>query len=63
MEPYYKVKLTKAGIVNLTCFYPNSCTHNDYQPQESVSFKYESITWEHLAAGTSAYSIWEERIY
>ncbi|WP_340616997.1 Hcp family type VI secretion system effector [Xenorhabdus entomophaga] len=63
LELYYKVKLTGATLVQLSCFYPNSVTHNDVQPQESVSIKYESITWEHVMAGTSSYSIWEDRVY
>lgn len=63
LELYYKIKLGKASIINLSCFYPNSLTHNDYQPQESVSFKYESITWEHVMGGTSSYGIWSESIF
>ncbi|HEK1095289.1 TPA: Hcp family type VI secretion system effector [Proteus mirabilis] len=63
LELYYKIKLTNAEIVNLTCFYPSSETHNEFQPQEEISIKYESITWEHIIAGTSSYSLWEDRVY
>ncbi|HFO4351927.1 TPA: type VI secretion system tube protein Hcp, partial [Escherichia coli] len=28
-----------------------------------VSFSYESIIWEHCSAGTSAYSLWEDRLF
>ncbi|EAV1360067.1 TPA: type VI secretion system tube protein Hcp, partial [Salmonella enterica subsp. enterica serovar Enteritidis] len=33
------------------------------QPQESISFIYESINWEHCIAGTSAFSLWDERVF
>lgn len=63
LELYYKIKLTDASIVDLNCFYPNSITHNQAQPEESVSFRFKSVTWEHVVAGTSTYSIWEERSF
>ncbi|EGT3624436.1 Hcp [Morganella morganii] len=63
MELYYKIKLTGAAIVNLNCFYPNSVTHNDSQPEESLSIRFKSITWEHVMAGTSSYSIWDDRSF
>ncbi|MDE1496953.1 Hcp family type VI secretion system effector [Xenorhabdus bovienii] len=63
LELYYKVKLTEASLVNLNFFCPNSITHNDAQPEESLSIKFKSITWEHVTAGTSSYSIWDERVY
>lgn len=28
-----------------------------------IALSYESIAWEHRIAGTSAYSIWDERIF
>lgn len=33
------------------------------QPEESVELSYESISWEHCTAGTSAYSLWEDRVF
>ncbi|CDH04916.1 conserved hypothetical protein [Xenorhabdus bovienii str. oregonense] len=63
LELYYKVKLTEASLVNISFFCPNSITHNDAQPEESLSIKFKSITWEHVTAGTSSYSIWDERVY
>jgi len=63
LELYYKIKLTEASIVNVNCFYPNSVTHNQVQPEESVSIRFKSVTWEHVIAGTSAYSIWDERSF
>ncbi|MDE9558101.1 Hcp family type VI secretion system effector, partial [Xenorhabdus bovienii] len=63
LELYYKIKLTEASLVNINFFCPNSITHNDAQPEESLSIKFKSITWEHVTAGTSSYSIWDERVY
>ncbi|MDE1488518.1 Hcp family type VI secretion system effector [Xenorhabdus bovienii] len=63
LELYYKVKLTEASLVNINFFCPNSITHNDAQPEESLSIKFKSITWEHVTAGTSSYSIWDDRVY
>ncbi|MCG3463369.1 type VI secretion system tube protein Hcp [Xenorhabdus bovienii] len=33
------------------------------QPEELISVKYASITWQHHIAGTSGYSFWEDRLY
>lgn len=63
LELYYKIKLTEASIVNIHCFYPNSITQNQAQPEESLSIRFKSITWEHVKAGTSTYSIWDERFF
>ncbi|MDC9605300.1 type VI secretion system tube protein Hcp, partial [Xenorhabdus griffiniae] len=30
---------------------------------ERVLLNYKSISWNHITAGTSAYSIWEDRTY
>ena len=57
LELYYKIKLTKATLVDLQSFYPNSVTHNDSQPEESLSILFESITWTHTVSGTSSYAI------
>ncbi|WFQ79053.1 Hcp family type VI secretion system effector [Xenorhabdus sp. SF857] len=60
---YFSIKVTGVTICNIDIICPNSSTHNDAQPLESVSFKYKSITWQHHLAGTSGYSIWDDRIY
>ncbi|MGB7802135.1 Hcp family type VI secretion system effector [Buttiauxella sp.] len=60
---YYRIKLIKATITDINLVSPNSLSHNDAQPIESVSLKYESITWEHVSAGTSSYSLWEDRVF
>ncbi len=63
LELFFKVKLTGATISDVRFHFPNSLTNNDVQPQERISIKYESITWEHVMSGTSSYSIWEDRVY
>ena len=62
-ELYYKIKLTNARITDIQLAIPHTITDNGAQPEESVSFTYESISWEHCIAGTSAYSLWSERIF
>lgn len=56
-EKFYSVKLTKSSIVNISAHYPNSLTHADAQPYEDITIRYESISWSHICAGTSGYSI------
>ncbi|QKJ49172.1 type VI secretion system tube protein TssD [Proteus columbae] len=60
---YFQIKITKATISNIDMICPNSLTHNECQPQEIISLKYESISWQYFLAGTSGYSIWNERDY
>ncbi len=60
---FYRIKLIKATITDINLVSPNSLTHNDAQPIETVSLKYESITWENISAGTSSYSLWEDRVF
>ncbi|WP_369311206.1 Hcp family type VI secretion system effector [Providencia rettgeri] len=56
-EKFYTIKLTNASIKNVSLHFPNSLTHEDAQPYESITIDYESITWAHVIAGTSGYSI------
>ncbi|CAI1596237.1 Hcp family type VI secretion system effector [Serratia fonticola] len=63
LELYYSIEITGVTIVGFSSHYPNSLTHNDAQPYESVSVKYQSVTWKHHAAGTSGYSIWADNVY
>ncbi|PWC15806.1 type VI secretion system tube protein Hcp [Brenneria roseae subsp. americana] len=58
IEKYFVIKLRDARIVELKLSAPHSMTQNDMPPQESVSFKYACIEWEHCKAGTSAYCLW-----
>ncbi len=62
-EKYYNLKLTNARISDINFSIAHVVIDSDMQPQESISFIYESIIWEHCIAGTSAYSLWNERIY
>ncbi|EFE05971.1 Hcp family type VI secretion system effector [Citrobacter youngae] len=62
-ELYYKVKLINARIASIAHTVPHTINNSEGQPEESVSLTYESITQEHCIAGTSAYSLWEERIF
>lgn len=62
-ERYYQIKLTDAHIAGLDLHVPHNIHHSGEEVQERVSFVYKSITWEHCIAGTSAYSLWEERIF
>jgi type VI secretion system Hcp family effector len=63
MERYYLIKLTEAQIADFHLHIPHNVHHNGEEPQESVSFSYRTITWEHCIAGTSAYSIWDDRVF
>lgn len=62
-EPYYKLKLANARLSNIGLTVPHTINDSPGQAEESVSFTYESINWEHSVAGTSAYSLWSERIF
>ncbi|RRO08945.1 Hcp family type VI secretion system effector [Pectobacterium aquaticum] len=62
-ENYMTITLRDASIVNISNQNPNSLTHNDMQPFETLSLRYESITCQHNIAGTSGYSILTENMY
>jgi type VI secretion system Hcp family effector len=62
-ELYYKVKLIDASIKELRLISPDTLKEPDSQPTESVSFTYNSVSWEHCLAGTSAYSLWSARVF
>ncbi|WP_143707623.1 type VI secretion system tube protein TssD, partial [Xenorhabdus szentirmaii] len=61
LELFYEVKITEATIVDISCIYPHSINNFDAMPHERVLLNYKSISWNHITAGTSAYSIWENR--
>ncbi|MBC3381917.1 Hcp family type VI secretion system effector [Serratia fonticola] len=63
LEVFYEVKLTNATIISLSSTYPHVINSSGIMPYESLSLKYESITWAHKIAGTSGYSIWDDRVY
>ncbi|WP_114194786.1 Hcp family type VI secretion system effector [Edaphovirga cremea] len=62
-ELYYSVKLIGATITELAALHPHNITHTGAQPQETLSLRYKSITWQHHIAGTGGYSIWNDMIY
>ncbi|MEG2267066.1 MAG: Hcp family type VI secretion system effector, partial [Acinetobacter sp.] len=51
-ELYYKVKLINARISSIKHIVPHTINNSVGQPEETVSFSYESITQEHCIAGT-----------
>lgn len=63
IEKFFTIKLKGAYISSISQHCPNSLTQNDLQPYEIISLAYKSIDWTHNVAGTSGYSIWEERVY
>lgn len=63
LELYYKLKLTKASIVDISSTYTNVTNSNGIIPHEKILLNYESISWEHITAGTSGYSIMENNIF
>lgn len=62
-ELFYKIKLTNARIRDIHLHIPHALEDSKGQPQEEISIIYETITWEHCSAGTSAYSLWNERVF
>ena len=62
-ECYYKLKLINARIAGIHLQVPHTIEDGDGQPQETIELTYESINWEHCTAGTSAYSLWSDRIF
>ncbi|KNC92370.1 Hcp family type VI secretion system effector [Trabulsiella odontotermitis] len=61
-ENFYIVKLVKARIAQISFMLPHVINNPGGQPEEGVSFTYESIMIEHCVAGTSAYSFWDSRV-
>lgn len=62
-ELFYSVEVRRASLSKISVNYPHSVNHADNQPEEMISVVYGDITWKHHAAGTSGYSIWDERIF
>ena len=62
-ECYYAIKLINARISSIHLQVPHTIDDSAGQPEEIIELSYESISWEHLIAGTSAYSLWDERIF
>lgn len=62
-ELYYKIKITGTRITHTELIVPHNLLESGAEPQERITFSYETITWEHCNAGTSAYSLWNERVF
>ncbi|OAT23699.1 Hcp family secreted protein [Buttiauxella gaviniae ATCC 51604] len=62
-ELFYTVEARRATLSKISIVYPHSIDHSDRQPEEMISVLYRDITWKHHSAGTSGYSIWDERAY
>lgn len=59
---YYNIELINARISSIDFVAPHSILEREQEPQERVSFIYESISWNHCIAGTSAKSEWASRV-
>ncbi|WP_345842892.1 type VI secretion system tube protein TssD [Salmonella enterica] len=55
-EMHYKIQLLKARIASIHLIVPHTVSSSDEQPEENISFIYETVTHEHCIAGTSAFS-------
>ncbi len=62
-EKYFTIKINRAIIVDMSVDYPHSVNHNEVQPEEVISVRYGDISWQHHIAGTSGYSIWDDRVW
>jgi len=62
-ELYYKVKLTNARISDIHLEIPHIIDNNSSQPEETIFLIYETINWEHCIAGTSSFSLRDNRIF
>jgi len=62
-ELYYTIELREATIVDININYPHCLTHASAQPEEIISVRYKDIICQHHIAGTSGYSVWDDRVY
>jgi len=60
---YYTVKIYEATIAELSEINAHSIISTGTQPEKTVMLRYKSISWQHHIAGTSGYSIWDDRVY
>jgi len=63
VELYFSRKLTGAFLERIKTISPHTLNNNDKLPEELILVRYSSITWQHHIAGTTGYSIWDERVY
>jgi type VI secretion system Hcp family effector len=62
-EKYFSIEIRKAKLKRVALNYPHALTNNDSQPEEILSVVYQDIKWQHHIAGTTGYSLWEDRVY
>lgn len=62
-ELYYMIKLTDARVCEIKLSIPHTVNDSKELSEEVISFVYEAISWEHCIAGTSAYSLWMDRVF
>ncbi|TQI79067.1 hypothetical protein FHU10_0870 [Serratia fonticola] len=62
-EIYYSVEVRGASIERHSIRSPHALDNPDKEPEEMISVVYRDITWKHLTAGTSGYSIWADNVY
>lgn len=62
-EIYFSIEVRNANIKHVGINYPHIMTNKDSQPEEMLSVTYQDIKWVHHAAGTTGYSLWEDRVY
>lgn len=62
LEKYFEIKLRNATIVDFTQSSPDSSNELSIVSHEKILLRYESITWNHICAGTSGYSINEKNV-
>lgn len=63
LEVLYEMKLSKATIIDISPSFPHIVNNQGAMPFEKISLRYESISCQHKIAGTSGYSIWDDRVY
>lgn len=63
LEKYFEIKLTKAMIVDFSQSFPDGPVDSHIVSHEKILLQYESISWRHILAGTSGYSINEKNIF
>ncbi|MET4862721.1 type VI secretion system tube protein Hcp [Morganella morganii] len=63
LEKYFEIKLTKAMIVDFSQSFPDGPVDSHMVSHEKILLQYESISWRHILAGTSGYSINERNIF
>lgn len=62
-ELFYQLKLINARVSRIGLRMPHTISDSQGQTEEVISFIYESISQDHCVAGTSAFSLWSDRVF